>query len=130
MIDVFKALSDENRLRIVNLLIKDSLCVCEIETLLNMSQSNVSRHLTKLRTANIIDSFKQQQWVYYGVSDQFKELNSLLFSYIKSKLIENEIFRSDDEIYKKYKENNFDCNSISENKVVVIDLIYQEGKNE
>jgi len=128
MVNVFKALGDENRLRMMNLLIKSSLCVCELETMLDMSQSNVSRHLSKLKSAGLISSFKEQQWVYYQISDEFRDSGEELLSYIESQSAKKSTFKHDDDIYIKYKENNFDCNSISENKVVVIDLIYQEGK--
>lgn len=129
MVDVFKALGDENRLRIINLLIKGELCVCEIETILDMSQSNVSRHLTKLKNARLINSFKKQQWVFYQLSDEFRNSATLL-SYIEANLDSNKIYKADNNIYKKYKKNNLDCNSISHNKTVVINLIYQEGNNE
>ena len=46
---LFKALSDETRLRIF-LLLKDELCVCQIQVALAMSQTKISRHLTVLRT--------------------------------------------------------------------------------
>lgn len=128
MVNVFKALGDENRLRMMNLLMKSSLCVCELETMLDMSQSNVSRHLSKLKSAGLISSFKEQQWVYYQISDEFRDSGAELLSYIESQSVKKATFKRDDDVYKKYKENNFDCNSISENKVVVIDLIYQEGK--
>jgi len=128
MVNVFKALGDENRLRIMNLLIKSSLCVCELETMLDMSQSNVSRHLSKLKSAALISSFKEQQWVYYQISDEFRDSGEELLSYIESQSAKKSAFKHDDDIYIKYKENNFDCNSISENKLVVIDQIYQEGK--
>lgn len=58
-VDIFKALADENRLRIISLLLTKELCVCEIEASLEMSQSNVSRHLTKLKTSGIVDSRKR-----------------------------------------------------------------------
>ena len=44
MIEIMKALADENRLRIVHLLLQEQLCVCELEYVLQMSQTNVSRH--------------------------------------------------------------------------------------
>ncbi|MGB3366919.1 MAG: metalloregulator ArsR/SmtB family transcription factor [Acidaminobacteraceae bacterium] len=128
MVNVFKALGDENRLRMINLLIKSSLCVCELETMLDMSQSNVSRHLSKLKSAGLISSFKEQQWVYYQISDEFKESGVNLLSYIESELVGKANFKHDDDVYKNYKENNFDCNSISENKLAILDLIYMEGK--
>ena len=48
---IFKALSDRTRLRMVSLVMKHELCVCEIMEVLNLSQSNASRHLTILKNA-------------------------------------------------------------------------------
>lgn len=71
MVEILKALADENRLRIVNLLTECPLCVCEIEEALGISQSNASRHLNRLRTAGIISSERKSQWIYYGFSYEF-----------------------------------------------------------
>lgn len=71
MVEILKALGDENRLRIVNLLTQCPLCVCEIEEALGISQSNASRHLNRLRTAGIISSERKSQWIYYGLCDDF-----------------------------------------------------------
>ncbi len=59
MVDIFKALAEENRLRILSLLMVDEMCVCEIEDCLNMNQSNVSRHLTALRRCGILEAYKK-----------------------------------------------------------------------
>ena len=59
IVQIFKALADENRIRILNLLRNGSLCVCDIEAVLNINQSNASRHLNKLKTAKIILSEKK-----------------------------------------------------------------------
>lgn len=63
MVDILKALADETRLRIVAILLQGPLCVCEIEACLSLTQSNVSRHLTVLKRAGILDSYKVAQWV-------------------------------------------------------------------
>jgi len=47
--ELFKALADETRLRILNLLVRGELCVCDIMTVLDIGQSKVSRHLACLR---------------------------------------------------------------------------------
>ena len=69
IVDIFKALADENRIRILNLLRNGELCVCDIEAILGIKQSNVSRHLNRLKTAKIIISEKKSQWVYYRLND-------------------------------------------------------------
>lgn len=86
MIDTFKALSEDSRLRILALLIDGDMCVCDIENELNMTQSNVSRHLIALKNSGIVDSKKRAQWAFYGINDQFKSDNQLLWLYLKEKL--------------------------------------------
>jgi len=123
MIDIFKALGDENRLRILNLLIKDELCVCEIEVILDMTQSNVSRHLSKLKKTGIISSSKDAQWVHYKASNEFMNNDQLLFRYLKEKFISKDVFTNDGRRYKKYKENNMNCQCITEDKDKVQNII-------
>ncbi|AJQ26965.1 ArsR/SmtB family transcription factor [Pelosinus fermentans] len=67
VVEILKALGDGTRLRILHLLYKETLCVCDLEAVLNLSQSNASRHLIKLKHAGLIVSDKQAQWVYYRV---------------------------------------------------------------
>ncbi len=51
---LFRALADRTRLRIVNLLAHGSLCVCDIQRILEQPQSSVSRHLALLKSAGLI----------------------------------------------------------------------------
>ena len=63
---VFKALGDETRLRIVNLLVhRGELCVCDVEAILDVSQSKASRHLTYLKNAGLVADRRDGTWVYY-----------------------------------------------------------------
>jgi DNA-binding transcriptional ArsR family regulator len=62
---IFKALSDETRLRIY-LLLKHELCVCQIQVALGMSQTKISRHLTVLRNAGLVDARRDGLWMYYS----------------------------------------------------------------
>jgi ArsR family transcriptional regulator len=70
LIKILKSLADENRLRIINLLCQKELCVCELESILNMTQSNVSRHLIKLKDAELIESEKSGQFVIYRINQE------------------------------------------------------------
>ncbi len=67
-VDVMKALSDKNRIKIVKLLQSRSLCVCEIKCLLDVSQPTVSKHLKVLENAGLVYSEKEGQWVNYYLS--------------------------------------------------------------
>lgn len=74
-VEVFKALGDNNRLRIVCMLAVRELCVCEINAVLNISMSTISSHLKVLRNAGIVTSRKDGRWIIYRLdnSDSFVE---------------------------------------------------------
>lgn len=65
---MMKAMSDPNRVRIVKLLQLKALCVCEIQELLGLAQSTVSKHLKVLDEAGLISSSRDGGWVIYSVS--------------------------------------------------------------
>jgi ArsR family transcriptional regulator len=64
-----KALSDPGRVKIVKMLQRRPMCVCEIHTALDVSQPTASKHLKILEDAGLIDSRKEGQWVNYFLSD-------------------------------------------------------------
>ncbi len=66
---VFKALSDETRLRILKLLERGELCVCDIFSALAMVQPKVSFHLAVLKEAGLIRDRKEGRWVHYRIND-------------------------------------------------------------
>ena len=65
---IAKALTDENRARILMALRERELCVCQITAFLDLAPSTTSRHLSILRQARLIDSRKKGKWVYYGLA--------------------------------------------------------------
>jgi ArsR family transcriptional regulator, arsenate/arsenite/antimonite-responsive transcriptional repressor len=73
---IFKALSDETRLRILKLLEGGELCVCDVVAALNMIQPQVSFHLRVLKKAALLKGRKQGKWMHYKIddSDLFKRL--------------------------------------------------------
>ncbi len=68
-IKVMKALSDSNRVKIVKMLQRRMLCVCEIQAALGLAQSTASKHLKVLEEAGLITSAKDGQWVNYRLAD-------------------------------------------------------------
>ncbi len=70
MADVFKVLGDPNRLRILSLISHQELCVCEITSILNISQSNASQHLARLRSVDLVKERRHAQWVYYSLNSE------------------------------------------------------------
>lgn len=95
MLEVLKALGDESRLRIVHLLLYGPLCVCELEYVLQMSQTNVSRHLAKLKQAKIVQSVKQGQWVNYQMDRMFLANEGVLIEYLKGNFLNDMSFQED-----------------------------------
>ena len=71
---LFKALSDETRLRCVALLVShEELCVCELTHALGLPQPKVSHHLAALRRANLVRDSKQGLWIYYGLDPRLPD---------------------------------------------------------
>ncbi len=64
-VKTFKALGDPTRLRIVKLLENGELCVCQLMEALKMGQSRISRHLSILKEAGLIEDRRQGKWVHY-----------------------------------------------------------------
>ncbi len=65
---IFKALSDETRLRIMGLLLEGELCVCDLMAILELPQSTVSRHLAYLRNAGLVSDRRQGVWMNYRLA--------------------------------------------------------------
>ena len=72
VMDVLKALADENRVRLLFALKGGELCVCQLIALLDLAPSTVSKHLTILRAARLVDSRKDGRWMYYRLSKEFR----------------------------------------------------------
>lgn len=68
LLRIFKALSDKNRIRIIKMLQRKPMCVCELAEALGLAMSTVSKHLTILRDAELIDDLKDGKWVDYSLS--------------------------------------------------------------
>lgn len=71
-LDVLKALADENRLRALFALRGGELCVCRLIALLELAPSTVSKHLSILRAARLVESRKKGRWIYYQLSGEFR----------------------------------------------------------
>jgi ArsR family transcriptional regulator, arsenate/arsenite/antimonite-responsive transcriptional repressor len=98
VVKVFKALSDPNRLRILKMLQKKPLCVCEITSILNLATSTVSRHLYLLREANLIVDVKEGKWVNYKLNLGPKRVYvSEILKLLSTWLAENQVVRADQE---------------------------------
>ena len=66
---LFKALADATRLRILGLLLGGEICVCHIHESLRISQPKASRHLAYLRRAGLVATRREGLWIHYRLSD-------------------------------------------------------------
>jgi len=68
-VKVMKALSDPNRVKILKLLQKRDLCVCELQAAIGLAQPTVSKHLKILEDAGLVTYKKDGLWVNYRIAD-------------------------------------------------------------
>jgi ArsR family transcriptional regulator len=73
-----KAISEETRLKIISYLMVDSLCVCELVELLQMSQPSISQHVKRLKQAEIIVEERSGRWVFYSINMEHQLYTLLL----------------------------------------------------
>ncbi|WP_180964004.1 ArsR/SmtB family transcription factor [Haloimpatiens massiliensis] len=99
LIDFFKMLSDETRLRIIMLLWQKPLCVCELCYILKLSQPKVSRHLAKLRDIGIVKDDRQSQWIFYYLNIQDETMKDIVHK-IGKHIDDYDILKKDLETFK------------------------------
>ncbi|MEN6348968.1 MAG: metalloregulator ArsR/SmtB family transcription factor [Syntrophomonas sp.] len=109
IVDIFKSLADETRVRMLNLLRYGELCVCDIETVLGIQQSNASRHLNKLKTAGLIVSEKKSQWVYYRFNTETFQKYHFLDQIINDEIVKISNCQEDLARLKEHKATGVIC---------------------
>ena len=109
IVEVLKSLGEPMRLRIINLLREDTLCVCDLEKVMNITQSNASRHLAVLRRAQLITGVKKAQWVYYSIDQSSIAKHPFLDKLFADELDQISNCRTDLAKLKRYREQGGDC---------------------
>ena len=74
MVAIFKALGDENRIRILKLLHSGEKCACKLLEELNISQSTLSHHMKILCDAGIVTGRKEGKWMHYSISAEGSQI--------------------------------------------------------
>jgi len=83
--DIFKAFSEDSRVRILYLIYKnDEMCIADLEQVLDFTQTKVSRHIKYLKTTSILQVTQRDQWRYYRIADRLKTIIETLFSYLET----------------------------------------------
>ena len=97
LLQFFKALSDETRLRIMMLLTQGELCVCDLMLVLDEPQSKVSRHLAYLKHSGLTNSKRAGVWMHYRLKEPVGEIHKAQIDFLKRQLSHLPQFRMDRE---------------------------------
>jgi ArsR family transcriptional regulator len=97
LVQFFKALSDETRLRIMMLLTQGELCVCDLMLVLDEPQSKVSRHLAFLKHSGLTNSKRAGVWMHYRLKEPVDEVHKAQIDFLKEQLSRLPQFRTDRE---------------------------------
>ncbi len=91
----FKALSDTNRLRILNLLLHGELCVCDIQYVLQATQPNVSRHLSYLKNSGLVLDRRDGYRIFYRLAGPKQGMKKRLFEFLQDAYRNEEQLQAD-----------------------------------
>ena len=81
---LFKALGDPNRLRLLNLLRKyGPICSADLEQVLEFTQTKTSRHLHYLKNARVLNSRRQDHYVFFSINDELAEIINTMLGYVE-----------------------------------------------
>ncbi len=117
IIAVLKALAHENRIRILNLLAESELCVCELENILQVNQSNASRHLSKLKQVDLIKGRKKAQWIYYSLNKKLLAEHKFLQLLIEEEIKGYKEAAEDRLRLEKYNSSSLSCENLSDSDI-------------
>ncbi|MGD0650899.1 MAG: metalloregulator ArsR/SmtB family transcription factor [Verrucomicrobiia bacterium] len=100
---LFKAFSDETRLRILNLLAQRDHCVCEFQSILRVPQPTISRHLAYLRRSGLVEVERHGKMIMYSLAPAGSDVHALLLRCVRNCLCGVEFMRRDIERGKNRK---------------------------
>jgi len=94
---MYKALSEDMRLRIVMLLARDEICVCDLIAIFGESRSKVSRHLAYLKHSGLVKSRRVGTWMHYSLKEPLDSTIDAQITFMKQQLSQLPIFRDDEQ---------------------------------
>lgn len=116
--NVFKELGDETRLKILNLLTKQEICVCLVEQVLGIAQPNASKHLNKLKKSGIIQCRKISQWCFYSISEDFKTFYKKIYEFLLEEWQKNAVYAEDMRKLERLLETNDCCKKLLQSGIM------------
>ncbi|MGW8121504.1 ArsR/SmtB family transcription factor [Roseivirga echinicomitans] len=99
---IFKSLSDEARVRILHLLLKNGeMTISDLEHILDYTQTKTSRHVTYLKNSNMVNARKHDQWVFYSIREEVQLVMIQIFNFLNK----DTQLQKDQETYQILKSN-------------------------
>ena len=95
--NLFKALADRTRLRLISLFGDSEVCVCFLVEILKISQPKISRHLAYLRRAQIVSARREGKWMHYRLTEPPDEHAARILREVRASLSEHPEFQRDRE---------------------------------
>ena len=92
---LFKALADPTRLRLINLMGDDEVCVCFFVEVLKINQPKISRHLAYLRRAGVVSARRDGKWIHYRLVEPPDEHAANIFREVRAGLANEPAMKSD-----------------------------------
>jgi ArsR family transcriptional regulator len=86
---LFRALADRTRLRLLNLMGNDEVCVCYFVEVLRTPQPKISRHLAYLRRAGIVGARREGKWMHYRITEPTDTQAAQVFKDVRNWLSSN-----------------------------------------
>lgn len=94
---LFSALADRTRLRLLNLMGDDEICVCFFVETLKTNQPKISRHLAYLRRAGVVEARRDGKWMHYRIVEPADERAARVFREVRAWLAQDQEMRRDRE---------------------------------
>ena len=110
LLKVFKALADKNRLRILKMLQHKKMCVCELSAALGITRPSVSRHLSLMKDAGLVQDERNGQWIDYSLSsDTINEYASTIQSHLNEWINNDSVIKNDVDKIKRLNREELCC---------------------
>ena len=92
---LFKALADRTRLKLINLMGDDEVCVCFFVEVLKINQPKISRHLAYLRRAGVVSARREGKWIHYRLVEPPDPHAANIFREVRAALPNDPAMKSD-----------------------------------
>jgi ArsR family transcriptional regulator len=106
---IFRALADESRVRLLNLLLEGEICVCDLGDILALPQPRISSHLSYLRRAGLVTIRQDGKWRHYAIPGDPDDVQTALLECVRSSLRRIDLLQRDLACLQRLRANKNRC---------------------